>query len=290
MRLSVQFDAEVFDTHINVGNAGVQQIAGRNVELFYKREIPLAEDLQKFMKARNITKAIAVPQFNSHMDVPFAEYNPIAVNAAEKFTNVFAGLWVNPAKTESTLSAINAYRTNPQLKVIKLHPHSWSAKITMDPKTWPADFKKSMEHIIDFAKDRRLVIQINTGIGQADVKEFVPFVKEYGERLKIQFCHGGFYLEGVINFVYHFAEWVRRGYDFYTDTSVSLSFALPFMINEFKESAPAALERVLFASDEPWGNYEATLAMIRSLKIDRDLKHKILFDNANHLFCPKTLK
>jgi len=58
-------------------------------------------------------------------------------------------------------------------------------------------------------------------------------------------------------FVPRFIELLKENYNLYCDTSFARSFGPNWLINELISKYPEGLERVFFASDNPWGLFEA---------------------------------
>ena len=57
-------------------------------------------------------------------------------------------------------------------------------------------------------------------------------------------------------------DWIEAGKQVYTDTSWAVGFAPRWLVQEI-ERRGIGQDRLLFASDEPWGDYAGELARLR---------------------------
>ena len=274
---------KIFDAHCHFGKFGVQHFKGHDVEIFKDRELATAEDMERYMSKNNIMKVVAVPHYTPDLETPFKEYNPLILDTLDKINGFYGGLWINPAKPELTKEVLKLFN-HPKLVAFKISPANWPQNITADPKTWPEKFKESMESVIDFAKQEKIVIQAHTGHGTSTIFEYEKFIEKHGNELKIQFLHMGGSCAGHIAFVPRFIKFIERGYDVYCDISSSKGMGLPFLLKELMEKCVEGLDRVFFATDEPWGVFESEFALVNSLDVSGRIKRKILFDNANRVY------
>ncbi|MBD3259507.1 amidohydrolase family protein, partial [Candidatus Woesearchaeota archaeon] len=174
-----------------------------------------------------------------------------------------------------------------KLKVIKMNPLTWGKSTTPDPNTWSEKFAESTKEILSFAEEHNKVIQIHTGLGNSSINKFDRFVEAFGDKLKIHFLHMGGSNAGHLMFVPRFINWLNQGYDFYTDTSQTIGYAPWYLIKECKEICPKGLNRIMFASDEPWGIFQSGLEALKALPLDKTLFQKILYYNAERLYRKK---
>jgi predicted TIM-barrel fold metal-dependent hydrolase len=184
---------KIFDAHCHFGRFGIQRFKGNNVEIFRDRELASVEDMEKYMQKNNIMKVVAVPHYTPDLETPFKEFNPLVLETLDKVNVFYGGLWVNPAKPDMTKEVLKAFN-HPKLVALKLSPANWPQNITANPDTWPEKFRHSMELVIQFAKQEKIILQVHTGHGASSIFEYEKFMEKYGDNLKIQFLHmGGFY-------------------------------------------------------------------------------------------------
>jgi len=274
---------KVFDAHCHFGKFGIVRMKGNDIELFRNRELATPEDMERYMKKNNIIKVVAVPHYTPTPEKPFKEFNPAILDALDKVNGFYGGLWVNPAMPDFTKEVLKLFN-HPKLVALKISPANWTKDITIDPKTWPAKFKESMESVIEFAKQEKIVLHAHTGHGASSIYAYEKFIEQYGNDLKIQLLHMGSSCSGHAAFVPRFIKLIEKGYDVYTDISSSKGMGLPFLLQELMDKCEEGIERIFFATDEPWGVFGAQFALVNSMDISGRIKSKILFDNANRLY------
>jgi predicted TIM-barrel fold metal-dependent hydrolase len=78
-------------------------------------------------------------------------------------------------------------------------------------------------------------------------------------------------MSGHIKLIGHrFLDWVAAGKRVYTDTSWAIGFAPRWLAAEIERRGVGA-DRVLFASDEPWGDFAGEHARLRAATGDGEL-------------------
>jgi uncharacterized protein len=80
-----------------------------------------------------------------------------------------------------------------------------------------------------------------------------------------------------------FFDWIEAGKQVYTDTSWAVGFAPRWLAKEI-ERRGVGQDRLLFASDEPWGDYAGELARMQAAAGDGELGRMVLRDNFTTLY------
>jgi predicted TIM-barrel fold metal-dependent hydrolase len=80
-----------------------------------------------------------------------------------------------------------------------------------------------------------------------------------------------------------FFDWIEAGKQVYTDTSWAVGFAPRWLAKEI-ESRGVGADRLLFASDEPWGDFDGELARMQSAAGDGELGRAVLRENFASLY------
>ena len=141
-----------------------------------------------------------------------------------------------------------------------------------------------MERILATAHTHHLVVHFHTGyLPEADPLHFDAFLSEYGEAATYQLVHMGKAIAPAFRFVPRFIEWIEKGYDVYTDTSIVPGFAPRWLVGELLASG-LGVDRVLFATDSPWGTFPSEIGKVEGLDVGDDVKRAILWENANRLY------
>jgi hypothetical protein len=277
---------KIFDVHSHIGRFGRWELKQNNVEIFRGREIPSFREQEAFMRRLGIDKAIVMPHYTPDQNIHFDVYNPLVLEAVSRLENVLGALWVSPLpentnKTQAVLDSLPVRK----IVALKMSPDSWpKGKYTPDPGTWDAGFRANMESIIDAAKKYNLPIQTHTGSNNSDMMQYVPFVDEYGKKTRIHFVHMGGVAGSQIAFVPRFISWLKKGYDFYCDTSFCKGFGPAWLISEMQDRYPAGLDRIMFASDNPWGIFESEFWRVEAVDCSDKIKEKIFYDNAAKIY------
>ncbi|MDD4353261.1 MAG: amidohydrolase family protein [Candidatus Nanoarchaeia archaeon] len=276
---------KIFDAHSHIGKFGQWTMKGNLVEPFFGREITNYSDQKEYMQKLGINKAIVVPHYTPDQNVPFEIYNKIVLETVKKLDNVYGALWVSPLK-ENLSKTLEVLKLLPVNKIValKISPDSWPKGKTPNPQTWDDDFKKGFELIIEAAKKHSLIIQTHTGNDNSDILNFVPFVEKYGEGLKIHFCHMGGSAGGQIAFTPRFIDWLKKGYEFYCDTSFCKGFGPAWLVKEMIEKYPKGLNNIMFASDSPWGLFESEFYRVEAIDCSDEIKNKIFYENATNIY------
>lgn len=278
-----------FDVHSHIGRFGTWKLKGNLIEIFKRREISSAEDQAAYMNGLGINKAVVMPHYTIDQTIPFDVYNPVVLDTVKKLKNVYGGLWVSPLpeNTDRTKKVLASLPID-KIVVLKISPDSWpKGKYTPNPETWDEQFKHNMEDIINACKKHNLILQTHTGNDNSDIMHFVPFVEKYGKDLRLHFCHMGGVAGGQMAFTPRFIEWLKAGYDFYTDTSFCKGFGPAWLVKEMEEKYPSGLNRILFASDNPWGIFESEFWRVEAIKCSDEIKEKIFYSNAERIYSKK---
>jgi hypothetical protein len=109
------------------------------------------------------------------------------------------------------------------------------------------------------------VVHIHTSPGAAsDINEVGTLVEAYGDTVDVHLVHFGGGMSGHIKLVGSlFFDWIEAGKRVYTDLSWAIGFAPRWLAAEIDRRG-IGHDRVLFASDEPWGDHEGERARMSS--------------------------
>jgi uncharacterized protein len=271
---------KIFDAHCHIGLFGKQNIRNTTIEPFKDREIYDIKTLKKHIEEKKINKAIIVPHYTFDQKTAF-ENNKKILEIISKIENIYGGIWANPLPTETEKNK-KALEIIPNKKIIaiKICPQAWpKGKYTMDPDTWDSEFAENMKNIIYCTKKHNLIIQMHTGTGNSDIRHYSKFVDEFGNGLRIQFIHMGSSPGGHFSFIPRFIDWLKKGYDFYCDTAESRGFAASWLVKTMEKEYPEGINRILFASDNPWGMFESEYWKVEGIKCSEEIKNKIFYSN-----------
>ncbi len=274
---------KIFDAHVHLGVWGKQVIFDNLIQPFRGREIKDYKDAEFFMRKNNVSKAIFVPHYKPDQASSYAD-NYLVVDVTKKVEGAYGGLYFNPEYRFTELVEEHLRLIQDKILVIKMSPDAWPKGVTPDPKTWSKGFRENMEKIIETARNKRLMIQFHTGSGNSDPKNYVPFVNEYGDELRLHFAHMGGSAGGHFRFVPQFIKWLKEGKEFYCDTSYCRGFAPHWLIKKLENEFYEGLKHVFFASDEPWGIFESEYWRVNAVDTLKKIKEMIFYKNAEKAY------
>ena len=142
-----------------------------------------------------------------------------------------------------------------------------------------------LDQIFDTARAHGLVVHVHTSTGGAsDIDQIGALVDRYGDEVKIHLVHLGGGVSAHIKLIGHrFFDWIGAGKQVHTDTSWAVGFAPRWLAQEI-ERRGVGQDRLLFASDEPWGDYVGELAHLQAATGDGELGRMVLRDNFTALY------
>jgi predicted TIM-barrel fold metal-dependent hydrolase len=142
-----------------------------------------------------------------------------------------------------------------------------------------------LDRVFGTAREHGLVVHVHTSPGgTSDINEVGLLVDKYADDVKIHLVHLGGGMSGHIKLIStRFFDWIEAGKQVYTDTSWAIGFAPRWLAAEI-ERRGIGYDRVLFASDEPWGDFSGELARMRTAAGDGSLGQSMLRDNFAALY------
>ena len=224
-------------------------------------------------------RALVLPNYGvPDASVSFS-FNALALEAATTDDRISCGLWVSPRPQDAELNAEALTHIGERgVKVLKLS-FLLGGRVS-DPECAP-----QLDQIFDAARRHGLVVHIHTSPGGAsDVDEIGSLVERHGDDVKIHLVHLGGGVSAHIKLIgSRFFDWIEAGKQVYTDTSWAVGFAPRWMAEEI-ERRGIGQDRLLFASDEPWGDHVGELARLRRATGDGELADLVLRDNFTTLY------
>ncbi len=231
------------------------------------------------LDAEGTERALVLPNYG----VPQAEvsfsFNELVLEAAAADDRIRCGLWVSPRPQDAELTSA-ALALAGERGVVALKTSFLLGGRPDDPDCAP-----QLEAIFAAARTHGLVVHIHTSAGAAsDIDQVGLLVDRYADDVKIHLVHMGGGVSGHIKLIsQRFFDWIEAGKQVYTDTSWAVGFAPRWLAAEI-ERRGIGQDRVLFASDEPWGDYAGELARMRAAAGDGELGALMLRDNFSTLY------
>ena len=211
-------------------------------------------------------RALVLPNYGvPDPEVAFS-FNELCVEAAGTDDRIRCGLWVSP-RPEDAERTERALRLagEPGVRALKLS-FLLGGRVT-DPACWPA-----LDRIFAAAGQHDLVVHVHTSPGgTSDIDEVGHLVDWYADRVAIHLVHFGGGVSGHIKLIGgRFFAWVAAGKRVYTDLSWAIGFAPRWLAEEVSRHG-IGHDRLLFASDEPWGDRCGEYARLRAVVGDGEL-------------------
>ncbi|MBF4766730.1 amidohydrolase family protein [Nocardioides agariphilus] len=237
------------------------------------------KDFLADLDAEGTERALVMPNYGvPDASVSFS-FNELALEAAAADDRVSCGLWVSPRPQDAELNVgALAHAGEKGVKVLKTS-FLLGGQVD-DPACAP-----QLDQIFDAARAHGLVVHIHTSSGGAsDIDQIGLLVDRYADDVKIHLVHLGGGVSAHIKLIgSRLFDWIEAGKQVYTDTSWAVGFAPRWLAQEI-ERRGIGQDRLLFASDEPWGDHAGELARLRAATGDGELGRMVLRDNFTTLY------
>lgn len=226
-----------------------------------------------------VERAVVLPNYGvPDASVSFS-LNPLVLEAAAADDRVRCGIWVSPRPQDAELTdAALKLAGEPGVVALK-------TSFLLGGRADAEDCLPQLEKIFTTAKDRDLIVHIHTSPGaSSDIDVVGTLVDKYGDDVKIHLVHLGGGVSAHIKLIgSRFFDWIAAGKKVYTDTSWAVGFAPRWLAAEIEKRGVGA-DRLLFASDEPWGDFAGELARMQAATGDGELGRMTLRENFATLY------
>ncbi|NLU71811.1 amidohydrolase [Streptomyces sp. HNM0575] len=235
----------------------------------------LIEDLD----AEGTERALVLPNYGvPDPEVSFG-FNELVIEAAQSDDRIRAGLWVSPRPADSVRTAeALALAGESGVRALKLS-FLLGGRAT-DPECLPL-----LDTIFRTAEQHGLVVHVHTSPGAAsDIDEVGLLVERYADRVPVHLVHFGGGMSGHIKLAgSRFFDWIEAGKHVYTDLSWAIGFA-PYWLAREIERRGLGHDRVLFASDQPWGDFAGEFARMSAAAGGGELGDRVFRDTFASLY------
>jgi uncharacterized protein len=224
-------------------------------------------------------RALVIPNYGvPDPDIAFS-FNELVVEAAQSDERIRAALWVSPqlADVERTAKAL-ALAGERGVRALKL-------SFLLGGRPTDEASAAQRDQIFAVARQHDLVVHVHTSPGGgSDIDEIGHLVETYGDTVAIHLVHFGGGVSGHIKLAGgRFFDWIAAGKRVYTDLSWSVGFAPRWLIREVHRRG-VGHDRILFASDQPWGDFAGELAKLRAATGDGELAQRVFHDTFDELY------
>ncbi|MCW2846089.1 MAG: amidohydrolase [Marmoricola sp.] len=229
--------------------------------------------------ADGIDRVLVLPNYGVPIPGVAFELNHLALEAAQGDERIRCGLWVSPKSSDHD-------RNTEALELAGEHEVSaLKTSFLLGGSPTDEDCAVELDRLFTTAAERDLVVHIHTSPGAAsDIDQVGTLVEKYGDATKIHLVHLGGGMSGHMKLIGgRFFDWIERGKQVYTDTSWTIGFAPTWLVHEI-EKRGLGHDRVLFATDAPWGDFEGEYARLRAAAGDGALADAFFHQNFEALY------
>ena len=224
------------------------------------------KDLIADLDAEGTERALVIPNYGVPDPVVAFGFNELCVEAGQSDDRIRTGLWVSPRPADASLTdEALKLAGEPGVRALKL-------SFLLGGRVTDADCRPGLDAIFAAARQHDLTVHVHTSPGAAsDIDEVGRLVDWYGETVRIHLVHFGGGMSGHIKLIGgRFFDWISAGKQVYTDLSWAIGFAPRWLAAEI-ERRGVGHDRILFASDEPWGDQAGEYARLRAAVGDGEL-------------------
>ena len=224
-------------------------------------------------------RALVIPNYGvPQVEASFA-LNDLVLDAAARDERIRAGIFTSPRPQDAELNATAlGLAGEPGVKALK-------TTFLLGGSPSDPDCAPQLDAIFAAAREHDLIVHIHTSPGAAsDIDQVGQLVEKYGDDTKIHLVHFGGGMSGHIKLVGgRFFDWISAGKQVYTDLSWAIGFAPRWLAAEIDKRG-IGHDRVLFASDEPWGDHAGELARLQAVTDGAELARHVFTDNFAALY------
>ncbi|MDD4803395.1 MAG: amidohydrolase family protein [Syntrophomonas sp.] len=280
----------VFDAHAHIGPMKPWNYYG-NPEAVNPTivEYPTTESFLAMMDKYGVKKALINPNYGIPViEQPFG-LNQLVVDSVKKSNRLVGGIWVSsiPRAKELTEEALK-FAGEPGIGCLKM---TYLIGGNPDPEKYDAEQEYLMEKIVATCEQYDLTLQTHSSAGgSSDIGNYYKFVEKYGKRIRIHIIHMGGGVSGHIKMVPRFVNWLKDGYQVFTDGAWAVGFAGRLMVDEIRRANGVGEDNLMFGSDEPWSDFPSEYWKWEGLEISEEFKNKIFWQNAERIYGVKAIK
>jgi len=237
------------------------------------------DELIADLDAEGTERALVIPNYGvPDPEIAFS-FNELCVEAAQRDDRIRAGLWVSPLDRDAERTG-RALHLAGEAGVRALKLSFLLGGRPTDPACRPG-----LDRIFAAAREHDLVVHVHTSPGAAsDIDEVGTLVDHYGDDVKVHLVHFGGGMSGHIKLVgSRFFDWIAAGKQVYTDLSWAIGFAPRWLAAEVDRRGIGG-DRILFASDEPWGDQAGEYARLATAAGDGELAHAVFRGTFDKLY------
>jgi uncharacterized protein len=231
------------------------------------------------LDAEGTERALVIPNYGVPQPEHSFKLNELVVEAAAANDRLSAAIWASPRPqdadlTETALKLVG----EPGVKALKI---SFLLGGSVEDEACLAQLDK----VFAAARQHDLVVHVHTSPGaSSDIDKIGQLVERYGDENKIHLVHFGGGMSGHIKLIGgRFFDWISAGKQVYTDLTWSIGFA-PYWLAAEIDRRGIGGDRILFATDQPWGDFAGEYYRMTEALGDRELTELVFHGNFERLY------
>src|SRR5690606_1313162 len=237
------------------------------------------DELLADMDAEGTERALVIPNYGVPDPSHSFSFNELVVEAAARDDRLRAALWASPRPQDAELTdkALALVGENG-VKALKI-------SFLLGGSVEDPECQVQLDKIFAAAKANNLVVHVHTSPGaQSDIDKVGQLVDKYGDEVPVHLVHFGGGVSGDIKLIgKRFFDWIEAGKKVYTDLTWSVGFA-PYWLAQEIERRGIGGDRVLFASDLPWGDFAGEYHRMIEAVGDGELANLVFNENFDRLY------
>jgi uncharacterized protein len=237
------------------------------------------KDLIADLDAEGTERALVIPNYGVPQPEHSFALNELVLEAAGNNDRLRAAIWASPRPQDAELTeAALKLAGEPGVKALKI-------SFLLGGKVDDEAVLAQLDKIFATARQHDLIVHIHTSPGgSSDINEIGQLVERYGDDHKIHLVHFGGGMSGHIKLIGgRFFDWITSGKQVYTDLTWSIGFA-PYWLAAEIDRRGIGGDRILFATDQPWGDFAGEYHRMVEALGDKELTEMIFHGNFERLY------
>lgn len=231
------------------------------------------------MDAEGTERALVIPNYGTPDPAASFALNELVVEAAGNDDRLRAGIWCSPRPqdAEQTTAALGLAGERG-VRALKI---SFLLGGAPDDEAC----RPQLDAIFAAARTHDLTVHVHTSPGAAsDIDRVGTLVDRYADDVRLHLVHLGGGMSGHIKLIGgRFFDWVAGGKQVYTDLTWSIGFAPAWLAQEIDRRGIGG-DRVLFATDQPWGDFAGEYHRVLGAAAGSELSAAVFADTFNRLY------
>ncbi len=244
-----------------------------------QKAVATVKELIADLDAEGTERALIIPNYGVPDPSHSFGLNEFVVEAAGSNDRLRAALWTSPRPQDAELTdKALALAKEPGVKALKF-------SFLLGGSAEDPECLAQLDKVFATANENNLVVHVHTSPGAAsDIDKIGLLVERYADQTPLHLVHLGGGMSGHIKLIgSRLFDWIEAGKKVYTDLTWAIGFAPNWLANEIDKRGIGG-DRVLFATDQPWGDFAGEYHRMIDATGDRELADLIFYENFDRLY------